>query len=139
MTFEAHASLTATSTLVGVFHDTSAWPLVRMRFNGNFSGQDLARHLAELEKYLDRRERWVPAFDLRDTRVITPNERKDYAELMKRRGFEVKERVPRCALITDSALHRGALTALTWLVPLPFDVKFFPQPEAAERWLREAL
>ncbi len=106
---------------------------------GDFGSNAIEKHLAEVETYLDRGERWAAAFEMRNCRVITASERKQYTDLITRRGPHFKQTIQRCALVTESSLHRGALTAITWVVPLPFDVKFFSDSAGAERWLRETL
>lgn len=43
------------------------------------------------------------------------------------------------AVVSSSALVRGALTALTWLRPLPYPVKVFSAVDEARAWCAAAM
>jgi Protein kinase domain len=47
------------------------------------------------------------------------------------------ERLDRFALVIDSMIHRGAITAIGWLVRKPFEERIFNSPLAALKWLTE--
>lgn len=66
--------------------------------------------------------------------AVPPNaaERKLLADLLR---SGAADRVLAHALVTDSALVRGVLTALDWLVKKPFKETAFADPREAVRWL----
>lgn len=41
------------------------------------------------------------------------------------------------AVVTDSAMTRGALTAINWVIKRPFEERVFGQPAGALTWLKE--
>jgi hypothetical protein len=63
-------------------------------------------------------------------------QRKAMADFIER-NQKVLERLDRFALVIDSVVHRGAITALSWLVKKPFAERIFNSPLAAIKWLTE--
>jgi hypothetical protein len=66
--------------------------------------------------------------------AVPPNaaERKLLADLLR---SGAADRIVAHALVTDSALIRGVMTALDWLVKKPFKESAFADPREAVRWL----
>lgn len=66
----------------------------------------------------------------------SPIQRKQMADFIAK-NHEGLRRLDRFALVIDSAVHRHAITALSWLVKKPFEERIFNSPLAAIKWLTE--
>ncbi|MFH1809970.1 MAG: STAS/SEC14 domain-containing protein [Pseudomonadota bacterium] len=64
----------------------------------------------------------------------TAPQRKQIADFMQRNA-EALRKVKANAMVMDSAMARGALTALSWLFKKPFEEKVFSTFDAALDWL----
>jgi tRNA A-37 threonylcarbamoyl transferase component Bud32 len=71
-------------------------------------------------------------------RAAAPNpvQRKQMADFIDEHRVALA-RVDRFGLVIDSVVHRGAITAINWLVRKPFEERVFNSPVAAIRWLTE--
>jgi hypothetical protein len=65
------------------------------------------------------------------SRAPAPHERARLSEVLK----QVESRVRACAYVSDSAVFRGAITAVHWLKPLEYETKTFRDPGDALQWL----
>jgi hypothetical protein len=63
-------------------------------------------------------------------------QRKELADFVQK-NMKALERLDRFALVIDSVVHRGALTAINWLVKKPFEERVFNSPLSAIKWLTE--
>ena len=66
----------------------------------------------------------------------TAAQRKQLADFMKTHAKDM-DAITGSAMVLDSALARGALTALNWLFRKPFPEKVFSSADPALEWLRE--
>ncbi len=66
----------------------------------------------------------------------SPLQRKQMADFIQKNAKGL-ERLDRFALVIDSVIHRGAITAISWLVKKPFEERVFNSPLAAIKWLTE--
>ena len=66
----------------------------------------------------------------------SPVQRKQMAEFIEANRVGL-ERLDRFALVIDSVVHRGAITAISWLVKKPFEERVFNSPISAVKWLTE--
>jgi serine/threonine protein kinase len=64
----------------------------------------------------------------------SPLQRKQMADFIQEHRVEL-ERLDRFALVIDSIVHRGAITAISWLVRKPFEERIFNSPISAIKWL----
>lgn len=70
----------------------------------------------------------------RDVGMPTPVQRGRIIDAIK--GAPKLELIAGHALVIDSVVGRGLLTAINWVVRPPFEEKLFPDPSAAVAWLQ---
>jgi hypothetical protein len=105
-------------------------------YTGPCTEETWDQYLEMVKRMLDS---WQPATLLcLAHRADAPNplQRKKMADFINRNRIELR-RLDRFALVVDSVLHRGAITAINWLVGKPFDERVFNSPLAAIKWLAE--
>ncbi len=90
-----------------------------------------------LYEHVDGRIAWV----LDTTRVtkVTPIQRRLAAQHVDRVRYRMKEHLVGIAFVIHNDLVRGALTAISWLSPLPFPYATFKNLEDALPWARRQL
>jgi hypothetical protein len=86
---------------------------------------------------LDRDIAWV----LDTTRVtrVTAKQRRIAADHVARVRDKMRERVVGVAFVISNPLIRGTLTAIAWLIPLPFPYETFKTHEEAISWAERRL
>lgn len=116
--------------------DVSAWPFVRVTYVGTVDDAAFERYVQEQAALLKRKERYVILFDARRSGMPSAKQRQRMASYMRSHQDELRRFCRRGAFVIDSPLVRGALTAILWLQPLPFEHEVFADIEAAEGFLR---
>jgi hypothetical protein len=97
---------------------------------------DFERYLAAIKSFdAACRGRRLPAGIL----VIDPGNPPPNATWRRRIAEETKDLVsnPLFAMVTTSILQRGAITAINWIRPPPYEISVFETFEAALRWVEE--
>lgn len=120
--------------------DEARWPLAVFESPGArpVSEIDTDSFYAELDRLLRRRERFATLHDLRDTRPDATR-RKRFADWIETHEAELRLRLAAHAVVVDSTLQRGMITAILWMTSPPCPMKVFDDREEAERWLLEML
>jgi len=117
--------------------DVSRWPVVVVRAPATVSDEEMAEHLAFFEgKVYARREPFVTVLDLRFCEKITPRQRSIMIGSMKRN--EEMTQCRGCAMVFDSMLLRGILTAMFWVRKPAYPTRVFSKVVEAFDWA-EAL
>jgi hypothetical protein len=114
-------------------------PLLRLRYVGDFSDAELSGFFHELEAILALPTRKVCLFDLRAATPGSAEQRQLQGAWIKRHQQALAKGFAAAAIVTDSALIRGAITAVFWISPLPFPSHVAPSLRAAEEWLAPYL
>ena len=99
--------------------DDSFYPLTFARFTGETTMDD-AKALADWQDALTERARGdgvklISLFDARGTTKVTAEVRRELGEWTKRTDANSQEIQPVTVVILDSALVRGAMTAIGWI------------------------
>jgi hypothetical protein len=77
--------------------------------------------------------------DARGNIPSTARYRQRAALAYERLGAALGKRCVAQAIVMDSAIVRGAVTAVFWLQPPPWPIKTFASMEEADRWIRERI
>ena len=117
--------------------DDSAFPLVVVTHPTTWTDDEWERYLTQMRSYPSRRERYVTLTDARGAGTPTAAQRRRAAEVMAEDQALSKRFNVANALVYDSALLRGMITAITWITPPPVPMQSFATPEPALRWLDE--
>lgn len=115
--------------------DDSAFPLVIVALPSGWTDAEWDAYLARMRTYPERRTRYVTLTDARGAGAPTAAQRKRAAEVMAA-DQEVSKRFNVAnALVFDSAILRGMVTAITWITPPPVPMQTFATPALALGWL----
>lgn len=119
--------------------DESQWPLVRIRYDTSPSIEELDAHHARMDKMYER-EGWRAVLIEVATGVsLNAPMRRRQAEWLARQRAVMASKCAGLAFVLPSALHRGMLTAVLWIQPLPAPHCVVSTVEEAETWCRERL
>ena len=86
---------------------------------------------------LDHDVAWV--LDTTKMTQVTARQRRMSADHVSRMRDKMRERVVAIAFVIQSPLIRGAITAIAWLVSLPFRHQTFKTREEAIAWVERRL
>ena len=114
-------------------------PLVVFVYSGDYTEKDVAEHVASLGRLLATQRRCGVIFQLTGARALNAHERALFARFIREHSADLKRVCVAAALVTDSALHHGVLTAVSWVVPMPCEVKVFSKAHEADTWMLQRL
>jgi hypothetical protein len=123
------------STGIVRFDDTRPH-LCEVGFGDELSADDLTRLFERTRAVFRRRKRFVLFVDASNTK-LSAQQRKQMVTLMKESEAEFQRWVACAAIVVRSALARGTLTALSWMMRPPFEQKVFSNPDDAMTWSLE--
>ena len=117
-----------------------AAPLVVITLHDGWSSSDLKWMFERFDELFARRERYVLLFDTGPAHN-PPNatERKLISDWTKRTESEVTRFSLGCAVVFKSALIRGSLTALNWVMPQARPLVYVPSAAEGAAWCVERL
>lgn len=127
----------------GVHVDASQYPLMRVVYNGVGDDKNFNDYLATLDATLKRaiadraRVAWI--FDARLAGFAPPTQRRAQADWMVNNHEGARATCAGFAFVIDSAMIRGALTAVLWFAPMPAPLVVLSTVTAAEIWCKERL
>lgn len=113
--------------------DISGWPLIVVRFPLAYSDAEFALYLTELTALVGRGPEAL-VIDTRETHPPTPTQRQLLIRFVKSQG-EALGRMVGIVFISDSAIARYAMTAVSWLVAKPCPVEFLASLSEARTWV----
>jgi hypothetical protein len=123
---------------MGFQHDERQWPLVKWRWIGMATDQELADGLARIDGYLLRGERFGLLIDGREGGGLSPEQRNRVMTHMKLRADLCAKYLVQAVTIA-SLVQRTLYYGINLIMPLPFPSKVFADEGPAEAWLREKL
>lgn len=118
--------------------DESAWPIVKARWSGALTDDDLARVLTTMDGWLARRTRFGFLLDARGGRGLTSDQRRSVVTHMKS-SSELSAKYLVQAIVHDNAIMRTLDNTIGWMLPRPFVSKTFADPDVALMWLNHQL
>lgn len=119
--------------------DDSAFPLVVVVMPATWTDAEWEAYLTRMRSYPGRRTRYVTLTDARGAGTPTAAQRKRAAEVMAEDQAISKRFNVANALVYESAILRGMITAITWITPPPVPMQSFATPWLALSWLDEQL
>jgi hypothetical protein len=124
---------------VALLYDDSRAPLVVVTSTGESSNEDYDAYLERLTALVRRRQRYAIVFDARRSARPTPRQRQKQADWMQANSSAIRSYNVGIAFVIDSAIVRGALTAILWLQETPSPHKVFASLDGAEQWVSGLL
>lgn len=120
-------------------HDERAWPLVVVRYPKVIDHDDFMRHLRDVIGYIKRHEPWGMINDSRGSGHPNAKQRQAIASMYEEHESAVRAYWRATAIIFDSQVIVGVLTALTWIRPPPHPFRPFSNYVEGQRWVLDAL
>jgi hypothetical protein len=120
--------------LSGIEVDRRRYPLVVMRFGRTFSDaawQEMAAHLVELV----HKGPYGLVSDTRGSAIPTPLQRRWVSRYYEGHDREIRANMLAAAVVGDSVIARGVLTALQWLRPMPHPLRVVATLSEGEEWV----
>ena len=115
--------------------DRKSLPMLQLRYVGDSSDAELTEFLSGLDELLKLPGRKVCVFDLTRATTGTPRQRQLQGAWIAKNEAALARSFAAAAIVTESAIIRGAVTAIFWIRPLPFPTRVVATLEAAETWL----
>ena len=111
--------------------DDSAFPLVVVVMPTTWTDAEWEAYLTRMRSYPERRKHYVTLTDARGAGTPTAAQRKRAAEVMAEDQAISKRFNVANALVYESAILRGMITAITWITPPPAPMQSFATPQLA--------
>lgn len=115
--------------------DRSNLPILRLHYIGEYTDAELIDFLTELTSLFALPGKKVCVIDLTHATPGSARQRKLQAEWIQKNESALAQGFAAAAVVTDSAVIRGTVTAVFWIRPLPIPTHVAATVAAAERWL----
>lgn len=119
--------------------DFSTLPVFEVRYIGTVDDTTFQRYLDDLVSVLSARKPYVLLADATRSGAPSARQRQLQAEVIRVHEAGFARYCRGAAFVIDSALIRGALTAILWLQKLPYEHAIVPTRGEALTWLRGRL
>jgi hypothetical protein len=125
----------------GIALDFSAWPIVQVTPPPYSLSDDALTEFMEFHRQLVRGRDSAHGLllDLRHSDQLSGSQRKKLTEILNSPKSGPMSPCAGTALVFNSPMLRGVLTAMFWFFKPPYPVKVFPDVTSAERWLSTLL
>lgn len=123
------------------FFDTRRDPLLVLEWAESYSTEQLVNALDEVTRYLDNHARTPFALlaDVTRRKDSTVSNRTALTNFVKRNEASIKAQCVGWAVVHQSKLVQGALTAIFWFKAPEWEMKSFTTRADAEAWLAERI
>src|SRR5262249_48964677 len=122
-----------------VLYDSSRFPLIVTEWpDGDVDDESLDAWMKRSKEDWSKGRQIVLHVGIHPT-VMTAVQRKRVSEFTKENPAGLAEAVIAAAIVSDSAVVRGLITAINWFAPPPFPQRIFAHRSEAEAWLRNKL
>jgi hypothetical protein len=118
----------------GIEVDRSRFPLVVLRHGRRYTDADFHAVTVHLNELL-RRGPFGLITDTRGSPMPSPLQRRTIIQFYADHDREIRANLLATAVVGDSTLVRGVLTALQWIRPAPHPVQIFASMVDAEAWV----
>lgn len=117
--------------------DYGRWPVIIVPSPGTVDPAlvDSGSLYEEFERFFARREPAGFIHDLRGVQRMDAARRRRFVEYVESHADLVRELVDGYAVLVDSKVMAGVVTAVLWLVPPPCPMKMFTSEAEAVSWL----
>lgn len=126
---------------MGIEVDDKQYPLVAIRVSGQIRDEEMSSYLAAMGALIDHARqtgrRAVHVIDARGSKISSAYQRQMMGAWMKAHDEANRQTCGGFAFVFDSAIIRGALTAVLWICPMPAPHRIFADVGEAMAWARE--
>lgn len=119
--------------------EAAAFPLVIVRWQGINSDAEVAAYLSAMTEVVRRPQRKVIIYDALQAAIPTSTHRRMQGEWLKQNQSVIERLGAGTAFVLESAIMRGALTAVFWISPVPNGHVVTASVEEALAWARARL
>lgn len=119
--------------------DESCWPLVIVRYPKRIDDADFEAHLARVTRFVRRAEPWGMLNDSRGAGHPSAKQRKDIVRMYEENEAAVRAHWRGTAVIFDSRVIVGVITAMTWLKAPIHPFQCFTDYDEGLRWVAARL
>ncbi|AKF11786.1 STAS/SEC14 domain-containing protein [Sandaracinus amylolyticus] len=125
--------------MASIRFDDSQFPLVVTEWpDGEITDAELEQWIAKCTAGWPRGRQITLHLGMRAT-GLTSLQRKRMSEFAKTNERMLAKVIVATAIVADSPVVRGIITAINWLAPPPYAQRVFARRGEAETWLREQL
>ncbi len=114
--------------------DETAWPLVVVRYPKVIEQQDFERHLGRVVLFIKRQQPWAMVNDSRGSGHPDAKQRRAIAAMYDEHETLVRTFWRGAAIVFDSPLTVGVVTAISWIRSPPHPFKAFTSFDDGRRW-----
>ncbi len=133
------ASLFGSTMTELIRFDETHWPIVVVKYPARFHQSDFDQHIVRVVGFLKRDVPWAMLNDSRDAAAPNASQRQAIAKLYDDHEERVRKYWRGTAVVFDSPLIAGVLTALSWLRPPPHPFKAFSNYDDGMKWLKACM
>lgn len=119
--------------------DEADWPILRVTFDGSLTPSEVDAYLSHCAGLLGRREHMGLLIDARKADIPDAKTRARFVEFFDVQRPRTRRYIAGMAVVLNTAMGRGVLTALTWMESPAFPVKSFEHASEARLWLKDLL
>ncbi len=119
--------------------DEKLWPLLVMRFEGSPTQDELDELARRLEACIARQEAYVSITDARLGGGLTPAQRQQQADWLKKHDGTLRKYCLGNAVILTSSIARLTINVIHILYPMPIPHAVLPTMESAAEWAATRL
>jgi len=119
--------------------DESQWPLVFVRYPKRIDDDDFSAHLRRVTEFVNRCEPWGMLNDSRGSGHPNARQRQAIVSMYEQHEHNIRAHWRGTAIIFDSPMIVGVLTALTWLKAPVHPFKAFSDYGEGLRWVTRLL
>lgn len=119
--------------------DRSAFPKVMVRYVGAISDDAFRAHLADFSALLAGGKRYGVVFDATSAERPSAVQRRMQSDWIERNKSDIRAMCVGGAFAITSPFVRGAMQAILWVSPMPFEHVLFATVPEAEEWVDGAL
>ncbi|MCA9633418.1 MAG: hypothetical protein KC766_37470 [Myxococcales bacterium] len=119
--------------------DESEWPILRVIFDVSLTPEEVDEYLARCAEMLARRERMALLIDARKAEIPDAKTRARFVDFFETQRPRTRRYIAGMAVVLQTAMGRGVVTAITWIESPTFPVKSFEHASEARMWLKDLL
>ena len=122
-----------------LFVERQTLPLLRLTYVDDYSDAELSRFLLEIDGILELPGRKAALIDLTRAKAGSAKQRQMQGAWISSNEKKLERDIVAAAIVTDSAIIRGTVTAVFWIRPLPLPTRVAATVAQAEVWLAPYL
>ena len=124
---------------MSIHMDRRRAPLIRVTLCGTVTDKAFERYLADSDQVIGASMPYVLFYDAAGEATISADQRRRQVAWIRRNDAALRKLCHGAAFYFDSALTRGALTAVLWMEPLPFNHMIVSSRHEGLKWAEDRL